>query len=94
MATIESQITAASAVEGHVEVFTDLYVDYDGKRFPLKEHNGYRFAPDSLAIWITNESGDIYSSAEQLDREIAYYFPDNDFNSMTAEQLFDEYEAL
>lgn len=65
---------------------------FDGTLYPVKEFDGYRFAPASLAeVLLDIDGGFVSPAAERLDATIAYYFDNPEFDASTPEQLFQKF---
>lgn len=66
---------------------------FGGALYPVKEWDGYRFAPESLLEAMTDSDGLFTSTqGELVDESIAYYFPDDPFNRMTPQELSQQFE--
>lgn len=73
----------------------DGYYTFNGKKYPYKEaENGYRFSVESFSAVLMNEDGDDFVSdeAEDIDSTIAYFFEDEEFAKMDAEELYREFD--
>ena len=71
-------------------------INYKGVEYPTKKFNGYVFASHSLWVAISRELG-IYindtqtDEAVNIDKQIAFFFDNEEFDSMTAEELYHDY---
>lgn len=73
----------------------DGYITFNGKKYPYKEsENGYRFSIESFSeVLMTPDQDDFVSDdAEVIDSTIAYFFEDEEFAKMTAEELYREFD--
>ena len=64
-----------------------IYVIVSGIPYEVKEHDGYRFASESLYRAIENTA-----DFEDIDNTIAYYFEEDVFESNTGEALYEIYD--
>lgn len=72
-------------------------ITYRGEEYILKSFNDYTFASAKLYDAMTDPEGepwDIHDDEEttNLDRRIAYFFDDEDFQENTPEQLYEIYD--
>lgn len=72
-------------------------ITYKGKGYPIKFFNGYYFSTDELFNAMRDPEGeewDTYDDEEtwSVDSRIAYFFDEESFHSMTAEELYKEYD--
>ena len=58
----------------------------NGREYPVKKHEGFTFAPESL--WMDNSHLD---GINEADKDIALYFPDDEFRDSSPKELFDYY---
>ena len=80
----------ASLLNHHAEDDFNL-IFFKGKRYPYKEHNGLRFSVE--ALWDAIDDGDeLTPSDEDMDDQICYYFTQEEFDQMTAKEMYDFYE--
>ena len=71
------------------------YYDFNGIKYPYKDSGkGYRFSVESLSeVLMTPDQDDFVSDeAEKIDSTIAYFFEDEEFAKMTAEELYREFD--
>lgn len=69
----------------------DGYITFNGKKYPYKEYNGYRFSVESFAkVLLPNDEDFVSDEAEEIVSTIAYFFEDEEFETMTAKELYKE----
>lgn len=68
---------------------------YNGKQFPIKECNGYRFATDALFNELWDDSIHNFKDDEAvvIDMTIAFYFDEEEFNNNDAATLLHIYNS-
>lgn len=67
------------------------YIFFKGEKYPTKEWAGRTFSVE--ALWDAIDDGDeLTPSEEDLDNQICYYFTQEEFDQMTANEMYDFYE--
>ena len=68
-------------------------ITYNGIEYPTKRFNGYVFASDDLFMAISDPHGEILDDAVDIDRQIAFFFEKEEFDAMTGEELYWEFDS-
>lgn len=72
-------------------------ITYQGIEYPTKTFNGYIFASTKLWKVIINKLGILIGQEKcveacDIESQVAFFFDDEEFESMTPEELYNDYD--